>query len=56
MRLTLEEQLGTNTKARYFDYNEDPMYTKRESELLQQYMQQFGRFPEGNEDLDDDLF
>ncbi|KKL95594.1 hypothetical protein LCGC14_1853050, partial [marine sediment metagenome] len=23
---------------------------------LQQFMQEFGRFPEGNEDLDDDLF
>jgi hypothetical protein len=32
------------------------MYTKRESELLQQFMQEFGRFPEGNEELDDDLF
>jgi len=56
MRLTLEEQLATNSKACYFNYDEDPMYTKRESELLQQYMQEFGRFPEGNEDLDDDLF
>jgi len=32
------------------------MYTKRESELLQQFMQEFGRFPKGNEDLADDLF
>ena len=56
LRLALEKQLNTNNKACYFDYDEDPMYTKRESELLQQFMQQFGRFPEGNEDLDDDLF
>ncbi|MCK4381831.1 MAG: FAD-dependent oxidoreductase [Candidatus Lokiarchaeota archaeon] len=56
IRLALEEQLSTNSKACYFDYDEDPMYTKRESELLQQFMQEFGRFPEGNEDLDDDLF
>ncbi len=56
LRLALEEQLSTNTKACYFKYDEDPMYTKRESELLQQFMQEFGRFPEGNEDLDDDLF
>ncbi len=53
LRLALEEQLSTNSKACYFDYDEDPMYTKRESELLQQFMQEFGRFPEGNEDLDD---
>ena len=53
LRLTLEEQLSTNSKACYFNYDEDPMYTKRESELLQQFMQEFGRFPECNEDLDD---
>ncbi|MFX1321425.1 MAG: FAD-dependent oxidoreductase [Promethearchaeota archaeon] len=56
LHLTLEEQLNTNKKACYFNYEEDPMYTKKESELLQQFMQEFGRFPEGNEDLDDDLF
>ncbi|MHA2225015.1 MAG: FAD-dependent oxidoreductase [Candidatus Hodarchaeales archaeon] len=56
LRQALEEQLNTNNKARYFGYEEDPMYTKKESELLQQFMQEFGRMPEGNEDLDDDLF
>jgi len=56
LRLALEEQLETNKKACFFNYDEDPMYTKRESELLQQFMQEFGRFPEGNEDLEDDLF
>jgi len=56
LRLALEEQLSLNPKACYYNYDEDPMYTKRESELLQQFMQEFGRFPEGNEDLDDDLF
>ena len=56
LHLALEEQLSTNSKACYFNYDEAPMYTKRESELLQQFMQEFGRFPEGNEELDDDLF
>jgi len=56
LRLALNEQLSTNSNACYFNFDEDPMYTKRESELLQQFMQEFGRFPEGNEDLDDDLF
>jgi NADPH-dependent glutamate synthase beta subunit-like oxidoreductase/Pyruvate/2-oxoacid:ferredoxin oxidoreductase delta subunit len=56
MHLAIEEQLNSNPQACYFDYDEDPMFTKRESELLQQFMQEFGRFPEGNEDLDDDLF
>jgi NADPH-dependent glutamate synthase beta subunit-like oxidoreductase len=53
LRFALEQQRSTNPKACYFNYDEDPMYTKRESELLQQFMQEFGRFPEGNEDLDD---
>ena len=56
LRQVLEEQLDTNSKACFFNYDEDPMYTKRESELLQQFMHEFGRFPEDNEDLDDDLF
>ena len=56
LRQALEEQLNTNEKAQYFGYEEDPMYTKKESELLQQFMQEFGRMPEGNEELDDDLF
>ncbi|MFX1573385.1 MAG: FAD-dependent oxidoreductase [Promethearchaeota archaeon] len=56
LRLALKEQMNTNSRACYFEYDEDPMYTKRESELLQQYMQEFGKFPEDNESLDDDLF
>ncbi|MHA2430339.1 MAG: FAD-dependent oxidoreductase, partial [Promethearchaeota archaeon] len=56
LRQALEEQLNTNSKACFFIYDEDPMYTKRESELLQQFMLEFGRFPIDNEDLDDDLF
>ncbi|MFQ6123972.1 MAG: FAD-dependent oxidoreductase [Candidatus Heimdallarchaeota archaeon] len=53
LRQALEEQLNTNEKARYFIYEEDPMYTKRESELLQRYLQEFGRLPEGEEELED---
>ncbi|MFW9781074.1 MAG: FAD-dependent oxidoreductase, partial [Candidatus Heimdallarchaeota archaeon] len=56
LRLAMEGQLNSNPKACFFNYYEDPMYTKRESELLQQYMQEYGRFPEDNESLDDDLF
>ncbi|MFX0183424.1 MAG: FAD-dependent oxidoreductase [Candidatus Hodarchaeota archaeon] len=56
LRQSLSEQLNTNVKAYFFGYDEDPMYTKKESELLQQFMQEFGRMPEGNEELDDDLF
>lgn len=56
LRQTLEEQFSSNIDAKYFVYEEDPMYTKKESELLQEFMQEFGKMPDGNEDLDDDLF
>ncbi len=49
----LEEQLEVHEKARYFMYEEEPMYTKRESELLQQYMAQYSQMPEGNRELED---
>jgi hypothetical protein len=54
----LQEKLNSKTKARYFWYEADPMYTKRESELMQQFLQQFGKMPEGDEEGDslDDLF
>ena len=53
LRQELEEQLKTNDKARYFLYEEEPMYTKKESELLQQFLQQHGQLPPQNLDLDD---
>ncbi len=53
LRLELQAQLGLNEKARYFIYEEEPMYTKRESELLQQYTLQYGEMPEGNREFDD---
>lgn len=49
----IEEQLEVNEKARYFMYLEEPMYTKRESELLQQFINEYGEMPEGNRELDD---
>jgi len=53
LRKEIEEQLEVNEAARYFMYNEEPMYTKRETELLQQYIAEHGEMPEGNRDLDD---
>ncbi|MFQ6001336.1 MAG: FAD-dependent oxidoreductase [Anaerolineae bacterium] len=53
LRQDLEEQLLTQGKARYFIYEEDPLYTKRESELLQKFLGQHGRLPEGNDELED---
>jgi len=49
----LEEQLEVQEKARHFMYEEEPMFTKRESELLQQYIAQHGQMPEGNRELED---
>jgi NADPH-dependent glutamate synthase beta subunit-like oxidoreductase len=53
LRHELEGELGTNEKACYFVYEEDPMYTSRESEHLQQFMQKYGKLPEGNDVLAD---
>jgi len=52
----LKNKLSSETKAKYFWFEPDPMYTKRESELIQQFLQQFGKMPEGEgggDDLDD---
>jgi len=56
LREALGEQLESNQKARYFVFEEDRMYTQRESELIQQYLQKYGKLPEGGEDELDDLF
>jgi NADPH-dependent glutamate synthase beta subunit-like oxidoreductase len=53
MRYALEELLKSNEKARYFGFEEEKMYTKRESELLQQHLQKHGKMPELNDELDD---
>jgi NADPH-dependent glutamate synthase beta subunit-like oxidoreductase len=55
MRQELEKRTG-NEKVAFFDFQEDPMYTKRESELIQQFLQKYKKMPEGEggeEDLDD---
>ncbi|MBI2819621.1 MAG: FAD-dependent oxidoreductase [Acidobacteria bacterium] len=54
MRQALLEHLSAG-QASYFLYEEEKMYTKRESELLQNYLSEHGRLPKGN-DLPDDLF
>ena len=55
LRRALEEQLDANPQARCVIYEESAMYTQRESELLQHFLQEHGRLPAGN-DLGDDLF
>ncbi|UCE44209.1 MAG: FAD-dependent oxidoreductase, partial [Candidatus Bathyarchaeota archaeon] len=51
LRKDLEQQLQTVKKARYFGFEEDPMYTKRESELMQKFLKEHGKMPEMNEEL-----
>jgi hypothetical protein len=56
LQADLQEKMNSETKAKYFWFEPDPMYTKRESELIQQFLQQFGKMPEGDgggDDLDD---
>jgi len=53
MRGEIEEQLETNENAHFFMYEEDEMFTKKESELLQQFIAEHGEMPEGNRELDD---
>ncbi len=55
LRQELSECLENPGDAAYFICEEDPMFTKRESELIQQFLQEHGRLPVGN-DMEDDLF
>jgi hypothetical protein len=53
LREVLLKQLNKMSDARYFTYEEDPMYTKRESELIQQYLQKYGHLRPGNQEIND---
>jgi len=55
LRDALSEILGTSEKAKFFMFDEDKFFTKRESELIQQYLKVHGCMPpgEGEDDLDD---
>ncbi len=53
IRKELLEQLESQKKASYFIYENAPMYTKRESELLQEFLQKYGKLPEANDELED---
>ena len=56
IREGLLEDLEEKTAAAWFDFEEDKMYSKRESELIQKYLQEHGEMPGGGEDELDDLF
>jgi hypothetical protein len=56
LRDGLAAQLGKNEAARYFVFEEAPLYTSRESQMIQAYLQQYGKMPGGGGDELDDLF
>jgi thioredoxin reductase len=58
LRQSLEECLESPGDAVWFMWEEDPMFTQRESELIQRYLQKYGELPGGGSGDDglDDLF
>ena len=56
MKDSLLEEFEENDKVVWLEYEEDKFYSKRESELIQQYLQVHGEMPGGGEDELDDLF
>lgn len=53
LRQGLSDELQDGIEAVFFSYDEDPMYTSRETQLNQQYMKEHGELPPGNMDMDD---
>ncbi|MBL7033457.1 MAG: FAD-dependent oxidoreductase [Candidatus Delongbacteria bacterium] len=56
IRETLQEQLSSDMPVACFEFEENKMYTQRESELIQQYLQEHGELPGGDDSDLDDLF
>ena len=56
LRKDLLTALDENVAAVLFEFVEDKMYSRRESELIQKYLQEHGEMPGGGADDLDDLF
>ncbi len=56
LREALQEQLAGDLQVAWFEFEENKMYTQRESELIQQYLQEHGELPGGGDSDLDDLF
>lgn len=56
IRAELFERLESPGAAQFFLWEEDKMYSKRESELIQQHLTEYGEMPTGGDDDLDDLF
>jgi hypothetical protein len=55
LRESIATELGRENVA-LFCFEEDPMYTLRESGLIQQHVQKYGELPGAAEEDLDDLF
>jgi len=55
LRQELLRALEGDVKAAWFAFEEDRMYSKRESELIQKYVQEHGRMP-GSGTEEEELF
>lgn len=56
LRRDLLAVLEENETAAFFEYEEAPLYSQRESELIQKHLQGHGEMPGGGDDDLDDLF
>ncbi|MFA6572177.1 MAG: FAD-dependent oxidoreductase, partial [Bacteroidota bacterium] len=53
MQDTLLGFFNEGKEAKFFIHEADPLFSKRESELIQQYLQKHGEMPDSGDDLDD---
>jgi len=53
LREALLEEYQKGVRINYFSYEEDPMFTQKERQLIQQYVKKHGKMPPGNDSLDD---
>ncbi|MGA8830504.1 MAG: FAD-dependent oxidoreductase, partial [Desulfomonilaceae bacterium] len=53
MRESLTEYFEEYMDARFFDYEDDKMFSKRESELIQKHLQKYGQMPSAKSEVDD---
>jgi len=56
LKIDLMAAFEENEKTALFEFEEDKMYSQRESELIQRYLQEHGEMPGGGDDDLDDLF
>ena len=56
LRRSLLDALGDGGKAAFFEFEENKLYSQRESEWIQRYLQEHGEMPGSGDDDLDDLF